>query len=95
MIPNEITGEARNYRMRLNITDMKINQMVVPVESPQRDNILFNMSTDVVGSEAIAKIGAFDGPAKITLMGTVEILYEKYGSWNMNVNAHELKNATR
>jgi hypothetical protein len=92
-----ITGKEYNYEMRLNITSVTIAGRNIPVmrggkfTGEQFYGIGFRFMTDEEGSRNMQ--GAGVKTDDIVINGTVDVVHapdELLGSWNMNVEAHEV-----
>lgn len=92
-----ITGEAYNYEMRLNITSVTIAGRNIPLEYPKTiygsmSAIQLHIETDEEGSRNMRGVGVKTD--SIVINGTVDIVNDpdgNLGCWNMNVEAHVVK----
>jgi len=92
-----ITGKAHNYELRLNITSVTIAGRNIPLENTKTyfgnmGAIKLDIATDEEGSRNMQ--GAGVKTDEIIINGTVDIAHDpngNIGSWNMNVEAHEVK----
>ena len=89
-----ITGKKYNYEMRLNITSVTIAGKNIPVNLNEYSSlyaIKLDISTDEEGSRNMQGAGVKED--EIIIKGTCHIQSngEYIGSWNMNVEAHEVE----